>query len=995
MARNRNNKSKNSDYMKKLINNNQTVTIASKHRILILFLITFLNPFLMNAQHNDYSPVADAFVRGGDYKNTNYGSDPDLVVKQSANLSYSRMSYLKFSLSDIDATKVDTALLRLYAHNISGDFDVTLMQCSDDWVENTITWNNAPESTNDIITFPVSQSIQDQYLEIDITSLLLTEISKSNTISFILQDKTNSVQQAIFYSREASENHPMLAIATTELSIPESPSELNGIALDEVTIELNWKDNSNNELGFIVERKTNESTFTEIASLEFNQTHFVDTQLADNTTYKYRVIALGIAENSYSNEITVNTPKIPEQAPIAPSQLESKALTTDRIELNWKDNSTDEDYFIIMVKNGVEEFEVLDTVPENTTSYICSGLTPATNYTFRIYASNAYFDSDLSNEISCSTMEHGNNFYIDSNQGDDNNEGNSPNNAWQSLDKINEYQFSPGDSIFLACGSTWIGQLSPKGSGANDLPIYLGSYNQGSKPLIDGNGIENRGALYLYNQSYWEIENIEITNNAPTAGLRRGVEITGEECGIIRHIHLKNLYIHHIKGTVGNDYEVAKQTGGIFFMIKDNSITPSRFNDVLVENCEISYCDNQGIVTQNDIRSYPGDESWHQRCFTNFVFRGNTIHHISKNAMILRMLEGGLIEYNVCYTTATGTTGNTIFTRSSRDVVLQYNEGYDNRSTGHDGSLYDADLESPGCIFQYSYSHDNAHGLYWQCTVQEDTDVIVRYNISQNDKGYIFYVNYPSNGTDIYNNTVFVGSHRSPIIIKEGTLMGGTRSYTFRNNLIINMSNNARYEWVGSQYITNRIIENNLFYGNHPESEPDDSHKITSDPCLNNPGTATTGIENLSGYTLLPNSPAIDAGINIDENGGYDYWGNETYVRKPDIGAHEFQGVPTLIENSYSDYEHCSFKIYPNPLITSTEISFQLEKPDRVLIQIFDINGKMVKTIVNKNLLSGQHSFVWDGTDSTNQKLNNGIYICNLLRSNTQNKPMSRAIFIK
>jgi hypothetical protein len=46
--------------------------------------------------------------------------------------------------------------------------------------------------------------------------------------------------------------------------------------------------------------------------------------------------------------------------------------------------------------------------------------------------------------------------------------------------------------------------------------------------------------------------------------------------------------------------------------------------------------------------------------------------------------------------------------------VFQYNEGYLNRTTDFDGSLYDADPQSPGCIFQYSYRHDNNHGLYWQ-----------------------------------------------------------------------------------------------------------------------------------------------------------------------------------------------------------------------------------------------------------------------------------------
>src|SRR5690606_25609244 len=104
--------------------------------------------------------------------------------------------------------------------------------------------------------------------------------------------------------------------------------------------------------------------------------------------------------------------------------------------------------------------------------------------------------------------------------------------------------------------------------------------------------------------------------------------------------------------------------------------------DVLVEDCLIHHVDNQGIVTNNEVKQddYPGTPDWDRRRFTNIIIRNNTIHHIGKNAIIARMMDGGVVEYNLCYETALKITGNTIFSRSSRGTVFQYNEGYLNRS---------------------------------------------------------------------------------------------------------------------------------------------------------------------------------------------------------------------------------------------------------------------------------------------------------------------------
>ena len=187
------------------------------------------------------------------------------------------------------------------------------------------------------------------------------------------------------------------------------------------------------------------------------------------------------------------------------------------------------------------------------------------------------------------------------------------------------------------------------------------------------------------------------------------------------------------------------------------------------------------------------------------------------------------------------------------------------------------------CIFQYSYSHDNAHGLFWVCTTKQDSGVICRYNISQNDRGIIICPNYAFKSVYIYNNVIFVGEGTSPRIIDERRQR--EKTYYFYNNIIYNMSEDATYKWESG---TKRNFSSNVFYGIHPADEPVDKDKITAGPKFDGPGTGGFGIHSLSGYKLQPGSPCINAGFLIPNNGGRDYWGNKITDGKPDIGAFEF-----------------------------------------------------------------------------------------------------------
>ena len=69
---------------------------------------------------------------------------------------------------------------------------------------------------------------------------------------------------------------------------------------------------------------------------------------------------------------------------------------------------------------------------------------------------------------------------------------------------------------------------------------------------------------------------------------------------------------------------------------------------------------------------------------------------------------------------------------------------------------------------------------------------------------------------------------------------------------------------------------------------------------------------------------------------------------------------------------------YPNPFNPSTRIAFGLPEMGRVRLDIFDLMGRHIRTLVDADLTAGMYEIVWDGRDSRGQKVASGIYLYKL-----------------
>jgi len=72
--------------------------------------------------------------------------------------------------------------------------------------------------------------------------------------------------------------------------------------------------------------------------------------------------------------------------------------------------------------------------------------------------------------------------------------------------------------------------------------------------------------------------------------------------------------------------------------------------------------------------------------------------------------------------------------------------------------------------------------------------------------------------------------------------------------------------------------------------------------------------------------------------------------------------------------EYALSQNYPNPFNPSTTIQFQLPKGSYVSLKIYDLTGREIRTLINKQMEAGYHKVVWDGTNNQGEKVVSGIY---------------------
>lgn len=375
----------------------------------------------------------------------------------------------------------------------------------------------------------------------------------------------------------------------------------------------------------------------------------------------------------------------------------------------------------------------------------------------------------------CTHVCYGRNYYVDFHGGCDSNNGKRPSEAWKTLEKINSTFLEPGDKVYFSRSAVWTGQLEIRNSGTWSRPIVISSYGKGkTRPTIAGNG-EKDYALLIENASYVKIRGLEITNwgKDPSPG-RRGILLRARDCGDVRHVHISDMSIHDVNGSLKKS-----KGGGSGIMVScSGESVPSRFIDLKIEGCHIYNCMRNGI-------NFNGNSSRRQwNPSLRVVIRGNLLENIPGDGIVPIGCDGALIEKNVLRDAPDIMDKNEaaagIWPWSSDNTVIRYNE-VSGQKAKWDGQGFDADYNCLNTVFRYNYSHDNYGGFFLVCNDGKSLgkswnigteNVLIEKNVSINDgirpyetrSGWLsptFHISGPVNRIVIRDNLVIMPSKKA------------------------------------------------------------------------------------------------------------------------------------------------------------------------------------------------------------------------------------------
>ena len=507
--------------------------------------------------------------------------------------------------------------------------------------------------------------------------------------------------------------------------------------------------------------------------------------------------------------------------------------------------------------------------------------------------------------------------YFISPDGDDNNSGHAPNDAWKSIDKLNSVALAPGNKIFFEGGKQFSGNIFLDQNDGNDpaKPILISTYGTGKATILT----DAEFGIKAYNTSGFDINNLIIKGSGKSVNNESGIVFYND---LENNTKLANVTIKNteISGFGKCGIEIGGGNGN------------SGFSDVLISNVKIHSILDRGISSYGQFSATKTGYA-----HANFKVEKSEVYNISGydksshsgNGIVLADIQNSVIEY--CTVSDSGYDNTNcggpvgIWFWDADKVTIQFNEVYNMSSgTGCDGGGFDLDGGVTNGLMQYNYSHDNdgAGYLIGQFTgARPMNNIVVRYNISQNDAAtnggsvYLFNGATQMDNIDVYNNTLFIteqSTNQSAAAVK---LLNWKKI-----NGNINIFNNILYANNGAEILKVPKGYDGNFQGNLYHSDGDfsidykgrsyaslEAFRATGnemqngqpigfqgDPKLQNAGRGYTvgfgnDLKDLQAYMLTEDSPAIDLGLKIETNtADIDFYGNESLQSTaPDSGAHE------------------------------------------------------------------------------------------------------------
>ena len=294
-----------------------------------------------------------------------------------------------------------------------------------------------------------------------------------------------------------------------------------------------------------------------------------------------------------------------------------------------------------------------------------------------------------------------------------------------------------------------------------------------------------------------------------------------------------------------------------------------------------------------------------------------------------------------------GTSGNTTFDDNSNPSTTR-NDGSETgislTNISNPDSIMTVDIETRP-QYGYAVAYDEMGMSLYGFGNSEESDKWSGVSFEAEESGYLteidFGVRYPMNWT-VYVYDSFNGT--SP-----GTLMESISGSSDRNNWVTVPVNSVPID-AGQDFFVAVKFESETY----PISF-DNTGTLSGRSYYSTDGTYFDNILSAYGDANIRAKISTDAFISIEEN--------------------------THLPNKIS-----LFPNYPNPFNPTTTLSFSLINNYHVLLEVYDIKGRNIETLVNSKLSIGRHNIRWDGS-----QYSSGIYFVKL---RTENIAMNQKIML-
>ncbi|WP_290794933.1 right-handed parallel beta-helix repeat-containing protein [Flavihumibacter sp. UBA7668] len=461
-------------------------------------------------------------------------------------------------------------------------------------------------------------------------------------------------------------------------------------------------------------------------------------------------------------------------------------------------------------------------------------------------------------------------YFVNNNTGKDSNSGVSREAAFQSLEKLSNMQFQPGDKIFLAAGQTFKGELRLVNQhGTATAPISIESYAwKGATGYFTIDAKGKAIGILIQDGSYIRVKKARIiadgyiTAPGETETMRVGVKLEATASKTCHHIELDSLLIEQVyfenKGFKRDAAEVKTANGsqrygwGIRLMATKAG---SEIREVDIRNSIVRELSHTGIkltgmakniqwirIHDNQL-SHTGGPGIQMSEVKNIHVYRNSVDHSGSNTDSRKWSRG-----------------SGLWTWSASHVLIEHNR-FTNANGPGDSAGAHIDFNCDHIVLQYNFSANNAGGF---CEILGNNyNCAYRYNISVNDghrikgkngafqEGKLFWLSgyqgdkQPKQGpvnSYFYNNTMYV----SPELMSKIAIEASSKGILIMNNIFYVMGGSKmvlgdqnKKDDTASKLLDGIVFKNNLWYA--ASSWPADAPIRDAEPKFGNPSFIRPG----------------------------------------------------------------------------------------------------------------------------------------------------------